>query len=802
MLPFTVTIKAVIEYLCKLLLFLTASTSLVQVVGSTAYANVFIFTPCVNGLQVDVNGGYYNSPTNVIWEWGDGQQPPSIYFPETHTYASAGEYTIKITAYYNDGTSDSVSQTVDVGPGVLSGCYALTITAGNGGSVSYQADVGSGVVAAGSSVTIEQAPQVGANLTANPSSLFSFVDWSPSSSLSGCPQGAPVQTSSASCCVIVDADSQITANFSPFSPNFSQGSVLYVENNNNAASINTILELNSSGNIVGTISSSLFNADYASLVFDSNRNLYVANYSIGTILKVTPNGTVSTFATGFDYPTALAIDSGGNLYVANHFAGTISKVTPGGSVSTLATGFGGPNGLAFDSDGNLYVSCTDIGAIATVTPTGIVSTFATGFIWPAGLVFDSSGNLYVANQDGSSISKVSPTGSVATFASGITQPIEMVFDSSGNLYVSSLIPNGLISVVTPNGQLSTFATGLNWPGGLAIGPAITPLPIVTTGFASSITANSATLNGSVNPNGLATTAYFQWGTTTSYGNNTPPESIGSGTTALNVYEPISGSGLNPNNTYHFQLVANNSGGTAYGGDQTFTTLSGGTPPSSPPVASMSVSANSAPADGTTPIIATVTLQGVSGSPVVSFDVEEPANQITYSCDNQFSAPPNFTVTTSGNQVTATITATTPGTATITAFVSSSLGSATQTTLHNTVTFTPQSLATPNLQLTSAIDSLYNGTATILNGNTGQNQSLSQIAVTEGPMGPYFYGLAEGAGAQAIIGAVFQAAGELTGGAETTLDGILTSFLQNFVTIAPSWASRANTTTLCLPPLLQ
>jgi hypothetical protein len=95
------------------------------------------------------------------------------------------------------------------------------------------------------------------------------------------------------------------------------------------------------------------------------------------------------------------------------------------------------------------------------------------------------------------------------------------------------------------------------------------LPVVTTLAASSVTTTSATLNGTVNPNGLATTYYFQWGTTTAYGNNTTVTSAGSGSTSQNVSAGISG--LANNTLYHFRITATNSDGTSYGSDLTFTT---------------------------------------------------------------------------------------------------------------------------------------------------------------------------------------------------------------------------------------
>ena len=45
-------------------------------------------------------------------------------------------------------------------------------------------------------------------------------------------------------------------------------------------------------------------------------------------------------------------------------------------------------------------------------------------------------------------------------------------------------------------------------------------PVVLTGNATAITSTSATVNGTVNPEGQATTYYFEYGTTTSYGSQT------------------------------------------------------------------------------------------------------------------------------------------------------------------------------------------------------------------------------------------------------------------------------------------
>jgi len=100
-------------------------------------------------------------------------------------------------------------------------------------------------------------------------------------------------------------------------------------------------------------------------------------------------------------------------------------------------------------------------------------------------------------------------------------------------------------------------------------------PVVMTNSASLMASFSATLNGSVDPHGLTTTVYFQYGTTTNYGLTSATQSK-TGNTYLNVTANLSG--LTASTTYHFRIAATNSAGTRYGSDRTFTTLSSTGPP--------------------------------------------------------------------------------------------------------------------------------------------------------------------------------------------------------------------------------
>jgi hypothetical protein len=96
-------------------------------------------------------------------------------------------------------------------------------------------------------------------------------------------------------------------------------------------------------------------------------------------------------------------------------------------------------------------------------------------------------------------------------------------------------------------------------------------PGAVTGTASSVNASSAKLNGSVDPNGQATTWFFEYGTSTSYGTKTSSKSAGSGTSSTNVSASISG--LAAGQVYHFRVVATSAAGTTNGADVTFTTSS-------------------------------------------------------------------------------------------------------------------------------------------------------------------------------------------------------------------------------------
>jgi hypothetical protein len=127
-------------------------------------------------------------------------------------------------------------------------------------------------------------------------------------------------------------------------------------------------------------------------------------------------------------------------------------------------------------------------------------------------------------------------------------------------------------------------------------------PVVSGGAPNGPTGTGATVAGTVNPESLATTVFFEYGldpsfrgpggSTTLYDQSTPTQQIA----AVAAPQPVSASltGLVPGALYHVRLVATNSAGTTLGPDQTFTTAQAAAPP--PPV--LGQTENAQPVSGT------------------------------------------------------------------------------------------------------------------------------------------------------------------------------------------------------------
>jgi len=83
------------------------------------------------------------------------------------------------------------------------------------------------------------------------------------------------------------------------------------------------------------------------------------------ILKISPSGHISTFATGLNTILGLVFDDEDNLYVLENTVGApgpmpgfakVLRISEDGKVTEIAAGLNLPTGITLGPDGNLYVS--------------------------------------------------------------------------------------------------------------------------------------------------------------------------------------------------------------------------------------------------------------------------------------------------------------------------------------------------------------------------------------------------------------------------------------------------------------
>ncbi|MBK8095185.1 MAG: choice-of-anchor D domain-containing protein [Verrucomicrobiaceae bacterium] len=205
---------------------------------------------------------------------------------------------------------------------------------------------------------------------------------------------------------------------------------------------------------------------------------------------------------------------------------------------------------------------------------GPANGLANGFDLANSMAVDNAGNVIITGQsDGSGTASDYYTAKYAAADGALLweqryngpandqDVMWQTFPYAGKL---ALTPDGgaVVTGASSNGVNYDYATVFYGPAASA--------PTAITSAATTITSTTATLNGTGNPNGIITSAWFEWGTSTAYGQSTTSEAIGYGTSAVPVSANLTG--LIPGTLYHYRLVAQNGETTAYGADLTFTTL--------------------------------------------------------------------------------------------------------------------------------------------------------------------------------------------------------------------------------------
>ncbi len=312
------------------------------------------------------------------------------------------------------------------------------------------------------------------------------------------------------------------------------------------------------------------------VVNDAATNIYIAytSGSSGTIVRIPQlnnslRNNFSTVVNNFSFvPSGMCIREDGQLAVCDtlhngiylvgtNTASTPTLVTGGNGVGTDNGGptfaqFNSPHGIAASSDGHMVVCDTGNNFIRLIdtsyNTTTLYGTFSN--VWSS----NCSLGLYAGWVDGTA-------GVNGTNASG-REPSSIVISPGGSLFVTEIYYS-LIREVNGSGlsPVTTIAGGSGGSGSV---------PTVTTLAATSTTTNGATLNAGVIPNGAQTTVFFEYGTNTSYGNNTTSVVLTTNLGGSNsVSIPLTG--LSNNTVIHYQAEAINSSGTALGGDRTFIT---------------------------------------------------------------------------------------------------------------------------------------------------------------------------------------------------------------------------------------
>ncbi len=227
----------------------------------------------------------------------------------------------------------------------------------------------------------------------------------------------------------------------------------------------------------------------ASLSFLTTGFAAELNYSIATLAGAASQGSADGAGRDarFNQPAGLALDGAGNLFVADEGNLTIRKITPDGTVSTFAgvTGTGGeaidgpretarlikPTGLTLDSSGYLYVADTNM--VRKISPQGVVSTIAgkDGFYpkFPlfrstAGIAINPSGTIYVAGlfgeigYPGSGIATIDASGTISHYLNDDLE--NLAIDPFGTVFFTTSSNLAKQGIYTLSGGTATLATYL------------------------------------------------------------------------------------------------------------------------------------------------------------------------------------------------------------------------------------------------------------------------------------------------------------------------------------------------------
>ena len=275
---------------------------------------------------------------------------------------------------------------------------------------------------------------------------------------------------------------------------------------------------------------------------------------------VNPNGVSTKYQ--FQYGTTVVYGSTTTLADAGSGTADVPASAPLGSLTAntlyhyrlIAVS----GGVTYTGSDKTFTTLTPDPTVTTggISTIGVTTATITGAINPNGFATSYRFEYGTTNAYGSSTSTVSAGAGTANFA--ISAALSSL--TGDTTYHYRLVGvRGTQTFPSADRQFTTLVVA----------------PSVTTQGASSIGLSTATIAGTVNPNGFATSYYFEYGTTGSYGSSTAVGDAGAGTGTIGVSASLSG--LTAGTTYHYRVVALRQGViAATGADKTFTTVASAT----------------------------------------------------------------------------------------------------------------------------------------------------------------------------------------------------------------------------------
>jgi hypothetical protein len=268
----------------------------------------------------------------------------------------------------------------------------------------------------------------------------------------------------------------------------------------------------------------------------------------GAQVAVDPaNGTV--YATAIDNTTGAPVIDSFDPVSGALISAIDGSTSPDGAFACSASS------LAVDGSHRIYVLDPCKGRVDQFSAAGVfggtVDDGVTRGAVSAVGVDPVSGEVYV--------SEAGPVGlQITQFSAGGTAAI-YTFDASNVKGVRAMAVGGDGTVYTSDASRPVVERFTPFDG-----------PTVTTDAAIAVAERTATLQGSVNPEGVATTYHFEYGTDLTYGLRTAESDAGTGGVPVAASAEVSQ--LDPNLDYHYRIVASNSAGSIVGDDQQLHTL--------------------------------------------------------------------------------------------------------------------------------------------------------------------------------------------------------------------------------------